>query len=121
MIPFRKEIVNYFLQGNWIFLQKNEIALSFSGRKDFSNVMNTSDFYYDLPQEQIAQTPVEPRDSSRLMVLDRQSGQVTHRHFRDILDDLQPGDCLIVNDSRVLPSRIYGVKEETGAHVEFLL
>ena len=109
------------MQGNWIFLQKNEIALSFSGRKDFSNVMNTSDFYYDLPQEQIAQTPVEPRDSSRLMVLDRQSGQVTHRHFRDILDDLQPGDCLIVNDSRVLPSRIYGVKEETGAHVEFLL
>ncbi len=83
--------------------------------------MKTSDFYYDLPEELIAQTPVEPRDSSRLLVMDRKSGELTHRHFYDILDFLHEGDCLIVNDSRVLPARIYGVKNETGAHVEFLL
>lgn len=83
--------------------------------------IKTSDFYFDLPQELIAQTPVEPRDASRLMVLDKATGQVSHRRFRDILDLLRPGDCLILNDSRVLPARIYGVKEETGAHVEFLL
>lgn len=83
--------------------------------------MKTHDFYYDLPEELIAQTPVEPRDSSRLMVLDRKTGQVSHHHFYDIVDFLMPGDCLIVNDSRVLPARLYGEKEETGAHVEFLL
>lgn len=83
--------------------------------------MKTSDFYYDLPEELIAQTPVEPRDSSRLLVLDRKSGNIQHRHFYDILEYLRPGDCLIMNDSRVLPARIYGTKEETGANVEFLL
>lgn len=83
--------------------------------------MKTHDFYYNLPPEQIAQTPVEPRDSSRLMTLDKTTGQVGHRHFRDITELLNPGDCLILNDSRVLPARIYGEKEETGAHVEFLL
>jgi len=83
--------------------------------------MKTSDFYYDLPQERIAQHPVEPRDHSRLMVLDRKNGEVEHKHFYDILDELQEGDCLILNDSRVLPARIYGTKEGTSARVEFLL
>lgn len=85
------------------------------------NTLKTHDFYYDLPQELIAQTPVEPRDASRLMVLDRSTGGVSHRHFYEIGQFLRPGDCLILNDSRVLPARIYGVKEDTGAHVEFLL
>lgn len=83
--------------------------------------MKTSDFYYDLPEELIAQTPLEPRDSSRLMVLHKKIGEIEHRHFYDILDYLNEGDCLIMNDSRVLPARIYGVKDETNANVEFLL
>ncbi len=83
--------------------------------------MKTSDFYYDLPKELIAQTPVEPRDHSRLLVLDRQTGAVAHRHFYDILDYLHAGDLIVANDSRVLPARIYGVKDATGARVEFLL
>ncbi|MBQ7745689.1 MAG: tRNA preQ1(34) S-adenosylmethionine ribosyltransferase-isomerase QueA [Ruminococcus sp.] len=83
--------------------------------------MKTSDFYYDLPKELIAQTPVEPRDSSRLLVLDRQSGETVHKHFFDIIDYLDDGDLLVCNDSRVLPARIYGIKEPTGARVEFLL
>jgi S-adenosylmethionine:tRNA ribosyltransferase-isomerase len=83
--------------------------------------MKTSDFYYDLPQEQIAQTPIEPRDHSRLMVLHRENDEIEHRHFYDIIDYLDEGDCLIVNDSRVIPARIYGVKEDTGAKIEFLL
>lgn len=83
--------------------------------------MKTSDFYYDLPKELIAQTPVEPRDSSRLLVLDKKSGEIVHKHFYDIIDYLNEGDLLVVNDSRVLPARIFGIKEETGARVEFLL
>ncbi len=83
--------------------------------------MKTKDFYYDLPEELIAQTPIEPRDHSRLMVMDRQTGELTHAHFYDIVHFLRPGDCLIVNDSRVLPARLYGEKEGTGAQVEFLL
>lgn len=83
--------------------------------------MKTSDFYYDLPEELIAQTPLEPRDSSRLMVLHKKTGKIEHKHFYDILDYLNEGDCLIMNDSRVLPARIYGVKDETNANVEFLL
>lgn len=83
--------------------------------------MKTSDFYYDLPEELIAQTPLEPRDSSRLMILHKKTGKIEHRHFYDILDYLNEGDCLIMNDSRVLPARIYGVKDETNANVEFLL
>ena len=83
--------------------------------------MKTSDFYYDLPEELIAQTPIEPRDSSRLLVMDRTTGELEHKHFYDILDYLNEGDCLILNDSRVLPARIFGEKVGTGANVEFLL
>lgn len=83
--------------------------------------MKTKDFYYDLPKELIAQTPIEPRDSSRMMILDKNSGKISHKHFYDIADELQDGDCLILNDSRVLPARIFGIKEKTGACVEFLL
>ena len=83
-------------------------------------MLKTSDFYYELPKELIAQTPAQPRDSSRLMVIDRKRKTVEHRHFYDITEYLKEGDCLIVNDSRVLPARIYGTKK-TGARVEFLL
>ena len=83
--------------------------------------MKTHDFYYDLPKERIAQTPVEPRDHSRLLVMDRFTGEMEHRHFYDIVDYLRPGDLLVINDSRVLPARLYGVKEDTGAHMELLL
>lgn len=83
--------------------------------------MKTSDFYYELPKELIAQTPVEPRDSSRLLVLNRRDGSVEHRHFYDIIDYLHEGDLIVANDSRVLPARIFGVKDGTGARVEFLL
>ena len=82
--------------------------------------MKTSDFHYDLPQELIAQTPLERRDGSRLMTLDRQTGQVGHRHFYDLPELLRPGDCLVLNDSRVLPARLYGVRE-TGGAVEVVL
>ena len=80
----------------------------------------TKDFYYDLPEELIAQTPLEKRDTSRLMVLDRETGKVTHKHFYDILDYLNPGDCLVMNDSRVLPARLLGHRPSGGA-VEVLL
>ena len=82
--------------------------------------MKTHDFYYDLPEELIAQTPLEKRDTSRLMVLDRQTGEVTHKHFYDIVDYLNPGDCLVMNDSRVLPARLLGHRP-TGGAVEVLL
>ena len=82
--------------------------------------MKTHDFYYDLPEELIAQTPLEKRDTSRLMVLNRQSGEITHKHFYDILDYLKPGDCLVMNDSRVLPARLLGHRP-TGGAVEVLL
>lgn len=83
--------------------------------------MNTSDFYYDLPEELIAQTPAEPRDSSRLLVYHRQDGAIEHKIFRDIIDFLNPGDALVVNDTRVIPARLYGKKQDTGREVEFLL
>ena len=84
-------------------------------------MMKKSDFYYELPKELIAQHPTEKRDQSRLLVVDRDTGELQHKHFFDILDELQKGDCLILNNTKVLPARIFGVKEETGAHVEFLL
>ena len=83
--------------------------------------MNKSDFFYDLPEELIAQHPVEPRDHSRMMVLNKSDNSILHKHFYDVCDFLKPGDCLILNNTRVLPARIYGVKRETGANVEFLL
>lgn len=83
--------------------------------------MKKQDFYYDLPKERIAQTPIEPRDHSKMMVLHRDTEEIEHKHFYDIVDYLNENDCLILNDTRVLPARLYGEKEETGAHVEFLL
>lgn len=83
--------------------------------------MNKSDFYYNLPEELIAQTPVEPRDHSRMLVYDRATGEIEHKHFYDIIDYLKAGDVLVINDTKVLPARIYGVKEGTGAKIEFLL
>ena len=82
--------------------------------------MKKSDFYFDLPQELIAQTPLEKRDASRLMCLNRETGEVTHRTFSDLADLLNPGDCLVMNDSRVLPARLLGARE-TGGAVEVLL
>lgn len=84
--------------------------------------MKKSDFYYDLPEELIAQTPLLQRDHSRLMTMDRRTGELAHRHFYDILDELVPGDCLVINDTRVLPARLYGQKTGGGsAAVEVLL
>ena len=83
--------------------------------------MKKSDFYYDLPKELIAQTPIEPRDHSKMMVLSRENKSIEHKHFYDFIDYLNEGDCLILNNTRVLPARMYGVKKDTGAIVEFLL
>ena len=83
--------------------------------------MTTDDFDYELPEELIAQTPLKVRDSSRLMVLDKKTGDVEHKKFTDILDYLVPGDVLVLNDTKVLPARLIGVKEETGAVIEILL
>ena len=83
--------------------------------------MKTSDFNYDLPEELIAQTPVEPRDHSRLMVVHRATGELEHKHFYDIIDYLNPGDALVINETKVIPARLIGVKEETGVPVEVLL
>lgn len=83
--------------------------------------MKKSDFYYDLPDELIAQTPIEPRNASRMMVIDRETGEAVHRHFYNLCDYLKKGDLLVLNDSRVLPARIYGEKAENGTFIEFLL
>ena len=82
--------------------------------------MNVSDFYYDLPEELIAQTPIEKRDESRLMVLNREDQSIEHKKFKDIIDYLEPGDCLVRNNTKVIPARLYG-KKATGAKIEFLL
>lgn len=83
--------------------------------------MKKSDFYYDLPEELIAQTPIEPRNQSRLMVIDRETGAVSHQHFYNLCDMLQEGDLLVLNDSRVIPARLYGEKMDNGTFIEFLL
>ena len=83
--------------------------------------MKTSDFDYELPEELIAQTPAEPRDHSRLLVYHRKDRTIEHRHFYDIVDYLYPGDALVINETRVIPARLLGVKEETGIPVEVLL
>ena len=83
--------------------------------------MKTDDFDFYLPDELIAQTPLEKRDSSRLLVLDKKTGEISHRHFTDIIDYMEKGDTLVLNDTKVMPARLYGVKEETGAVIEVLL
>ena len=83
--------------------------------------MNTKDFYYDLPEELIAQHPLKDRAASRLMVLDRKTGEIGHKHFYDIVDYLNEGDCLVMNNTRVIPARLHGVKEGSGGRIEFLL
>ncbi len=83
--------------------------------------LTTKDFYYELPPDRIAQKPAEPRDSSRLLVFHKDSGQTEHRRFRDLVDYLKEGDVLVVNDSKVIPARLYGVKESTGIAIEIVL
>jgi S-adenosylmethionine:tRNA ribosyltransferase-isomerase len=83
--------------------------------------MKTSDFYFDLPQELIAQDPLTDRSSSRLLVLGKEDGSISHRHFTDILEYLHEGDCLVLNNTKVIPARLYGVREGTGAAIEILL
>lgn len=83
--------------------------------------MKKSDFYFELPQELIAQDPLEDRSGSRLLILDKESGRIEHHIFRDIVDYLRPGDCLVLNNTKVLPARLMGVKEDTGASIELLL
>ncbi|MBQ2896792.1 MAG: tRNA preQ1(34) S-adenosylmethionine ribosyltransferase-isomerase QueA [Clostridia bacterium] len=83
--------------------------------------LQLSDFYYDLPKELIAQTPLTDRSSSKLMVLDRKDNTITHKTFKDITEYINEGDCLVLNNTRVLPARLYGIKKGTGAHIEFLL
>ena len=90
-------------------------------RKSMENEMKRSDFYYDLPERLIAQDPLKKRSDSRLMVIDRKTGEINHRHFRDITEYLHPGDCLVINDTKVIPARLIGVKEEPGASIEVLL
>ena len=83
--------------------------------------MKTTDFDYYLPEELIAQTPVYPRDSSRLLYFNRDKDEISHKHFYDIIDYLKDGDCLVMNNTRVIPARLYGTKEGTGGKIEFLL
>ena len=83
--------------------------------------MDVKDFYYDLPQELIAQDPLEDRSSSRLLVLDKKTGEMQHKVFKDIVNYLHPGDCLVINDTKVIPARLIGSKEGTDAHIEILL
>ncbi len=83
--------------------------------------MKTSDFYFDLPEELIAQVPIKDRSSSKLMVLDKETGEIEHKIFKDVVDYLNPGDCLVLNNTRVIPARLIGEKLETGGKIEFLL
>ncbi len=83
--------------------------------------MNIKDFYYDLPQEMIAQTPLEDRTASKLMVLNRETNEISHKHFYDIIEYLNEGDCLVMNNTRVIPARLFGTKEGSGGKIEFLL
>ena len=107
---------------------KFNLSVAKSGEMDYTigvleseeKILKSHDFYYDLPEELIAQTPLEQRDSSRLMVLNRETGEIAHKHFYDVIDYLNPGDCLVMNDSRVLPARLMGHRP-TGGVVEVLL
>ena len=90
-------------------------------KMEMKQAMNVTDYNFELPQELIAQDPLEDRSSSRLLVLNKETGETEHRVFRDIVEYLHPGDCLVINDTKVIPARLLGVKEDTGAHVEVLL
>ncbi len=92
-----------------------------SGKRSIRSFMTTKDFYYDLPPELIAQTPLQERTASRLLVMNRETGEWKHQHFYDILSYLRRGDCLVMNNTRVIPARLYGEKEGTGGKIEFLL
>ena len=83
--------------------------------------MEVRDFYYELPEELIAQRPLADRASSRLLVLDKKTGKTEHRRFKEITEYIRPGDCLVLNDTRVIPARLFGTKEGTGAPIEFVL
>ena len=83
--------------------------------------MKRQDFYFDLPEELIAQDPLEDRSSSRLLVLDKETGETSHHIFKEIVDYLNPGDCLVINDTKVIPARLIGAREGTGAKIEVLL
>ena len=83
--------------------------------------MKTDDFDFYLPENLIAQTPLERRDSSRLLILDKETGEITHKHFTDIIDYLDKDDILVLNDTKVMPARLYGVKNETNAVIEILI
>lgn len=83
--------------------------------------MKTDDFDFNLPEELIAQTPLEKRDSSKLLVLDKKTGEIEHKHFTDIIDYLKAGDVLVINDTKVIPARLHGIKDLTGAHIEILM
>ena len=93
----------------------------FTKKKYEENEMKTSDFYYDLPEELIAQDPLEDRSGSRLLVLDKETGEVSHHIFREITEYLEPGDCLVLNDTKVIPARLIGSKVGTDAKIEILL
>ena len=100
------------------FCERNDMVKN----ERIATELRKEDFYYDLPQAQIAQHPAEPRDAARLMVIDRASGEIAHRHFYDILDYIRPEDVLVVNDSKVIPARLYGTDaEKSDRVVEFLL
>lgn len=103
------------------FIPSKTLRLEYFTQMLDINDLKKSDFYYDLPEELIAQTPIEPRNHSRLLVLDRKTGAVSHDRFYNLCNYLKKGDTLIINDSRVLPARIYGEKEENGTFIEFLL
>jgi S-adenosylmethionine:tRNA ribosyltransferase-isomerase len=94
--------------------------LSFASNQE-SRLMNVKDFYFELPQEQIAQDPLEDRSASRLLVLNKETGEYTHKIFKDIVDYLKPGDCLVLNNTKVIPARLFGEKEGTQAKIEILL
>ena len=83
--------------------------------------MKVADFNYNLPEELIAQVPIQKRDESRLMILNKEEKTIEHKVFKDIIDYLRPGDCLVRNNTKVIPARLYGTKEQTGANIEFLL
>lgn len=116
IVPFRLQDVNRNLAAARIFIISQQYK-----KKDVVYSMQRHEFYYDLPEELIAQEPVEPRDHSRMLVMNRSDGTLRDRHFYDIEEYLRPGDCLVLNDSRVLPARLVGQRRETGAAVELLL